>query len=37
MAVNMLNQMIQIQQNSSNTNKDELILLIKTKMVKLIE
>lgn len=37
MAVNMLNQMVYMQQQSSNTNKDELILILKTAMAKLIE
>ncbi|WP_372744192.1 M1 family metallopeptidase [Lutibacter sp.] len=37
MAVNMLNQMVQKQLLSSNKNKDELILILKTGMAKLIE
>ena len=37
MAINMLNQMVQKQLISSNENKDELILLLKTGMAKLIE
>lgn len=37
MAVNMLNQMVQKQLISSNKNKDELILILKTGMAKLIE
>ncbi|MCF6167074.1 M1 family metallopeptidase [Lutibacter sp.] len=37
MAVNMLNQLVYTQQQSSNKNKDELILILKTGMAKLIE
>ena len=37
MAVNMLNQMVQLQLLSTNTNKQELILILKTGMSKLIE
>ncbi|MDV7188286.1 M1 family metallopeptidase [Lutibacter sp. TH_r2] len=37
MAVNMLNQMVYKQHQSSNTNKKELIVIIKTGMAKLIE
>ena len=37
MAVNMLNQMVFMQQQSTNTNKNELILILKTGMSKLIE
>ena len=37
MAVNMLNQMVQLQIISTNTNKSELILILKTGMSKLIE
>lgn len=37
MAVNMLNQMAQTQKQSANANKDELILILKTGMSKLIE
>ncbi len=37
MAVNLLNQVIATQQKSGNSNKDELILILKTGMAKLIE
>jgi len=37
MAINMLNQLVYTQQQSSNLNKDELILILKTGMAKLIE
>ena len=37
MAVNMLNQMVQMQLLSSNKNKDELMLILKTGISKLIE
>jgi aminopeptidase N len=37
MAVNMLNQLVQIQRNSTNSNKDELILVLKTGLANLIE
>ena len=37
MAINMLNQMVQTQKQSANANKDELILVLKTGMSKLIE
>ncbi|WP_298262550.1 M1 family aminopeptidase [uncultured Lutibacter sp.] len=37
MAVNMLNQMVYMQQQANNTNKEELILILKTSMAKLIE
>jgi len=37
MAVNMLNQLVQTQQQSNNANKEELILILKTGMSKLIE
>ena len=37
MAINMLNQMVQLQLLSTNTNKQELILILKTGMSKLIE
>ncbi|WP_372801901.1 M1 family aminopeptidase [Lutibacter sp.] len=37
MAVNMLNQMVYMQQQANNTNKEELILILKTAMAKLIE
>ncbi|NQV77199.1 MAG: HEAT repeat domain-containing protein [Lutibacter sp.] len=37
MAVNMINQLVYTQQQSSNSNKDELILILKTGMAKLIE
>jgi len=37
MAINMLNQLVYTQQQSSNKNKDELILILKTGMAKLIE
>lgn len=37
MAVNMLNQAVKAQQQSDNSNKDELILILKTGMAKLIE
>ena len=37
MAINMMNQMVQKQLLSSNKNKDELILVLKTGMAKLIE
>ncbi|SDW90637.1 aminopeptidase N [Lutibacter oricola] len=37
MAVNMLNQMVSFQQNSTNTNKKELIVILKTGMANLIE
>ena len=37
MAVNMINQLVYAQQQSSNVNKDELILILKTGMAKLIE
>ncbi len=37
MAVNMLNQMVQLQLLTTNTNKQELILILKTGMSKLIE
>jgi len=37
MAINMLNQMVQRQQISSHSNKDELMLILKTGMAKLIE
>lgn len=36
-AVNLLNQLIYAQQNSTNTNKDELILILRTGLAKLIE
>lgn len=37
MAVNMLNQMVYMQQQSAHTNKNELILILKTGMAKLIQ
>jgi aminopeptidase N len=37
MAVNMLNQMVQMQLLSSNKNKDELMLILKTGIAKLLE
>ena len=37
MAVNMLNELVYAQQKSSNSNKEELILILKTGMAKLIE
>ncbi|MBT8317860.1 MAG: M1 family metallopeptidase [Lutibacter sp.] len=37
MAVNMINQLVYAQQQSDNANKDELILILKTGMAKLIE
>ncbi|NLP58366.1 M1 family metallopeptidase [Lutibacter sp. B1] len=37
MAVNMLNQMVYAQQQSGNSNKNELIVILKTGMAKLIE
>ena len=37
MAVNMLNQMVQTQKQSANANKEELTLILKTGMSKLIE
>ncbi len=37
MAVNMLNQMVSLQQQSTNSNKEELIIILKTGMSKLIE
>ncbi len=37
MSVNMLNQLVQAQQQSKNSNKNELILILKTGMSKLIE
>ena len=37
MAINMINQLVYAQQQSSNVNKDELILILKTGMAKLIE
>ncbi|AMC10085.1 peptidase M1 [Lutibacter profundi] len=37
MAINMLNQLVYTQQQSSNENKEELILILKTGMAKLIE
>ncbi|WP_456379032.1 M1 family metallopeptidase [Lutibacter sp.] len=37
MAVNMLNQLVYAQQQSANSNKEELILILKTGMAKLIE
>jgi aminopeptidase N len=37
MAINMLNQMVQLQLLSTHSNKDELILILKTGMAKLIE
>ena len=37
MAVNMLNQLVSAQQQSNSNNKDELILILKTGMAKLIE
>jgi len=37
MAVNMINQLVYAQQQSNNSNKDELILILKTGMAKLIE
>jgi len=37
MAVNMINQLVYAQQQSTNANKDELILILKTGMAKLIE
>tara|TARA_R110001583_G_C5575703_1_gene402469 strand:- start:5 stop:1207 length:1203 start_codon:yes stop_codon:yes gene_type:complete len=36
-AVNLLNQMVRLQQQSSNANKEELIIILKTGMSKLIE
>jgi len=33
----MLNQMVYMQQQANNTNKEELILILKTAMAKLIE
>lgn len=37
MGINMLNQLVQAQQQSKNTNKNELILILKTGISKLIE
>lgn len=37
MSVNMLNQLVYAQQQSNNSNKEELILILKTGMAKLIE
>ncbi|WP_372795479.1 HEAT repeat domain-containing protein, partial [Lutibacter sp.] len=37
MAVNMLNELVYAQQKSNNSNKEELILILKTGMAKLIE
>ncbi len=37
MAVNMLNQLVYAQQQANNSNKEELILILKTGMAKLIE
>ena len=37
MAVNMINQLVYAQQQSNNSNKEELILILKTGMAKLIE
>jgi len=37
MAINMLNQLVNIQQKSNHSNKNELILILKTGMSKLIE
>ena len=37
MAVNMINQLVYTQQQSNNSNKEELILILKTGMAKLIE
>ena len=37
MAINMLNQIVYMQQQTTNENKEELIIIIKTGMAKLIE
>lgn len=37
MSVNMLNQLVQAQQQSNNSNKNELILILKTGIAKLVE
>jgi aminopeptidase N len=37
MAVNMLNQLVLAQQNSTNNNKKELIVILKTGIAELIE
>ena len=37
MAINMINQLVHAQQQANNANKDELILILKTGLVKLIE
>ncbi|REE81767.1 aminopeptidase N [Lutibacter oceani] len=37
MAINMLNQIVYMQQQTTNTNKEELIVILKTGMAKLIE